>query len=184
MVSGFISSIQGTILQKKHVVVVAKVGHSQRMNDPHVTLWIIANEDGSISSAHCIGCMAGLGECCSHIASILFYIQYWTRVNGKLSCTQVKCTWILSTYVKEVKYSKIENINFTSAKKFKADLDKTLEILDVNFPKARQITPLPARPKTSTPVENHLQAICKWIFCITECMRSETSGSQLGETIL
>ena len=60
MVSGFICSIQGTVLQKKHVV-VAKVRHSQRMNDPLVTLWIIANKDGSISSAHCIGCMAGLG---------------------------------------------------------------------------------------------------------------------------
>ena len=51
MVSGFICSIQGTVLQKKRVV-VAKVRHSQRMNDPLVTLWIIANKDGSISSAH------------------------------------------------------------------------------------------------------------------------------------
>ena len=94
MVSGFISSVQGTVLQKKYVI-VAKVRHSQRMNDPLVTLWTIANKDGSILSAHCIGCMAGLGECCSHIASVLFYVEFWTRVNGKLSCTQVKCTWIL-----------------------------------------------------------------------------------------
>ena len=53
MVSGFISSVQGTVLQKKYVI-VAKVRHSQRINDPLVTLWIIANKDGSILSAHCI----------------------------------------------------------------------------------------------------------------------------------
>ena len=152
MVSGFICSIQGTVLQKKHVV-VAKVRHSQRMNDPLVTLWIIANKDGSISSAHCIGCMAGLGECCSHIASVTFCIEFWTRVNGKLSCTQVKCTWILPTYVKEVNYSKIENINFTSAKKLKADLDKSVESLSVGSPMPRQSTPIPAKPKASTSIE-------------------------------
>ena len=106
MVSGFISSVQGTVLQKKYVI-VAKVRHSQRMNDPLVTLWMIANKDGSILSAHCIGCMAGLGEGCSHIVSVLFYVEFWTRVNGKLSFTQVKCTWILPTYVKEVNYSRI-----------------------------------------------------------------------------
>ena len=37
MVSGFICSIQGTVLQKKHVV-VAKVRHSQRMNLSHFGL--------------------------------------------------------------------------------------------------------------------------------------------------
>ena len=71
MVSGFISSVQGTVLQKKYVI-VAKVRHSQRMNDPLVTLWIIANKDGSILSAHCIGCMAGLGECCSLLPLFFF----------------------------------------------------------------------------------------------------------------
>ena len=123
MVSGFISSVQGTVLQKKYVI-VAKVRHSQRMNDPLVNLWIIANKDGSILSAHCIGCMAGLGECCSHIASVLFYVEFWTRINGKLSCTRVKCTWILPTYVKEVNYSRIADINFSSARKLKADSEK------------------------------------------------------------
>ena len=154
MVSGFISSVQGTVLQKKYVI-VAKVRHSQRMNDPLVTLWIIANKDGSILSAHCIGCMAGLGECCSHIASVLFYVEFWTRVNGKLSCTQVKCTWILPTYLKEVNYSRIADINFSSARKLKADLEKSLESLDPSNPmqSQRQSTPVPAKINHSTPVE-------------------------------
>ena len=140
--------------RKKHVI-VAKVSHSQRMNDPLVTLWIIANKDGSILTAHCIGCMAGLGECCSYIASVLFYVEFWTRVNGKLSCTQVKCTWILPTYVKEVNYSKIPDINFSSARNLEADLEKNLESLDPSktMQSQRQSKPVPIKINHSIPVE-------------------------------
>ena len=73
MVSGFITSVQGHIIANKHVV--AKVRHSQRMNDAPILLWILNEEDGTIICAHCVGCMAGLGECCSHIANVLFYIE-------------------------------------------------------------------------------------------------------------
>ena len=38
--------------------------------------------------ARCVGCMAGQEECCSHIASVLFYIEAWNRINEKLICTQ------------------------------------------------------------------------------------------------
>ena len=104
MVSGFITSVLGQIIQDKFVV-LAKVRHSQRMNDPHVQLWIITTKEGTVVSAHCAGCMAGLGECCSHIASFLFYLEVWTRLNGKLACTQVKCTWLLPSAVKQVEYA-------------------------------------------------------------------------------
>ena len=126
MVSGFIVSIQGHIVAKKFVV-CAKVRHSRRINDPSVPLWILTEKDGTIICAHCTGCMAGLGECCLHIASVLFYLEAWTRLNGKLACTQVKCTWILPTYVKEVSYAPVSDIDFTSAKKLKDNLDKTIE---------------------------------------------------------
>ena len=35
------------------------------MNDPLVQLWVIAESNGSIFSAHCVGCKAGLAESCS-----------------------------------------------------------------------------------------------------------------------
>ena len=125
MVSGFITSVQGKVVSKRFVV-LGKVRHSQRMNVGPVPVWIITENDGTILSAHCIGCMAGLGECCSHVASMLFYLEVWTRLNGKLACTQVKCTWILPTYVKQISYSPVKDINFTSAKKLKKDLDHTV----------------------------------------------------------
>lgn len=126
MVSGFISSVQGHIINDKFVV-LAKVRHSQRMNDSLIPVWIITEKQGTIISAHCCGCKAGLGESCSHVAYVPFYLEAWTIINGKLSCAQLKCSWILPSYVKEVEYARVRDINFTSAKKMKADLDATLD---------------------------------------------------------
>ena len=63
MVSGFVASVKGKIVSGKHVV-VAKVRHSQRMNDPLVDIWVIAEADGTILSGHCLGCKVGLAESC------------------------------------------------------------------------------------------------------------------------
>ena len=71
MVSGPITGVFGQIVREKYVV-LAKVRHSQRMNDPRMQLWVITTKQGSVVLGHCVGCMAGLGECRSHIASVLF----------------------------------------------------------------------------------------------------------------
>lgn len=126
MVSGFVASVQGKEIAGK-IVVVAKVRHSQRMNDPLVNIWIIVEKDGTIISAHCLGCKAGLAESCSHVASVMFYIEAVTRIQGKLACTQAKCTWILPTYVNEVPYAKVRDIDFSSAKKLKSALEQKIE---------------------------------------------------------
>ena len=128
MVSGFVTSVRGCKISNKHVV-VAKVRHSQRMNDPLVNIWTIAESDGTVLSPHCLGCKAGLPESCSHIASVLFYIEAWIRVNAKLACTQVKCSWLLPTYGNEVPYAKVRNIDFSSAKKLKENLDAKIDCL-------------------------------------------------------
>ena len=122
MVSGFIASVQGHIIANKFLV-LAKVRHSQHMNDSLISCWVITERQGTILFAHCLGCKAGLAESCSHIASVLFYLEAWTKVNGRLACMLVKCSWILPTYVKQVKYEKAREINFTSARKMKNDLD-------------------------------------------------------------
>ena len=114
MVSGFITSIQVCIVSGKHVV-AGKVRHSQRMNDHLISVWVISEKYGAVKSAHCLGCRAGLSESCSHVVSVLFYIEAWTRIRGKLSCTEVKCTWLLPSFVKEVPYAKMRFINLISA---------------------------------------------------------------------
>ena len=129
MVSGFVTSVVGKLIAGKYVV-RARVRHSQRMNDPLVNIWIITEQDGTVLSAHCLGCKAGLAESCSHIASVLFYLEATTRIHGKLACTQVKCSWILPTYVNEVPYARVKDINFSSAKKLKETLDQKIDNLD------------------------------------------------------
>ncbi|KAL9977234.1 hypothetical protein ACROYT_G014616 [Oculina patagonica] len=102
------------------------------MNDLLVKIWIIAESDGTILSTHCVGCKAGLAESCSHFASVLFYIEAWIRINGKIARTQVKCTWLLPTFVNEVLYASIRNIDFSSAKKLKENLDVKIDCLTEN----------------------------------------------------
>ena len=156
MVSGFIASVQGHIIADKFLV-LAKVRHSQRMNDSLISCWVITEREGTILFAHCLGCKAGLAETCSHIANVLFYLEAWTKINGRLACTQVKCSWLLLTYVKQVEYEKVREINFTSARKIKNDLDAKIENLsNVSSPdnsakgNVSKEIPVPSKPEMDT----------------------------------
>ena len=140
VVSGFVASVRGKIISGKYVV-VAKVRHSQRMNDPLVNVWIITETEGAIISAHCPGCKAGLAESCSHVASTMMYIEFWARINGKMAFTQVKCSWLLPTYVNEVTYERVADIDFTSAKKLKENLDNKIDSLNENKATSRESQP-------------------------------------------
>ncbi|PFX29596.1 G-protein coupled receptor GRL101 [Stylophora pistillata] len=84
MVSGFVTSVVGKVIAGKYAV-RARVWHSQHMNDPLVNIWVISENDGTILSAHCLGCKAGLAESCSHIASVLFMLEATTRIHGKVA---------------------------------------------------------------------------------------------------
>ena len=132
MVSGFVTSVEGKLIAgiAGKYVVRARVRYSQRMNDPFVNIWIITEQDGTVLSAHCLGYKAGLAESCSHIVSVLFYLEATTRIHDRLACTQVKCSWILPTYVNEVPYARVKDINFSSAKKLKENLDQKIDNLD------------------------------------------------------
>ena len=49
--------------------------------------------------------MAGLGEVCSHIASILFYLEAVVKIQGTSpTCTQEKCQWIIPSFLKNAEY--------------------------------------------------------------------------------
>ena len=59
IVSGFITSVQGCVVHEKYIV-TGKVRQSPRMNDPLILIWVIAVKDGTVNSAHCLGCKAGM----------------------------------------------------------------------------------------------------------------------------
>ena len=172
VVSGFVASVRGKIISGKYVV-VAKVRHSQRMNDPLVNVWIITETEGAIISAHCSGCKAGLAESCSHVASTMTYIECWARINGKMACTQVKCSWLLLTYVNEVTYERVADIDFTSAKKLKENLDNKIDSLDENKATSRESQPSQAQIAipSQLPSEEEMNKFLQTLnFCDTKAV--------------
>ena len=94
MVSGFVTLVVGKLIADKYVV-RASVRHSQLMNDdPSVNtdLRAISKNDGTILSAHCLGCKAGLAGL--HIVSVLFYLEATTRIHEKLAMLMDFCRYI------------------------------------------------------------------------------------------
>ncbi|VEN60950.1 unnamed protein product [Callosobruchus maculatus] len=97
-----------------HIVVVGKVKHSQRMNEDPLRVWIICQVDGAVNSAHCT-CMAGLSEVCSHIAAVLYAVEYMNTTWSKTSSTDVKAKWV-NPACKSVPIMKLSDINLKAQK--------------------------------------------------------------------
>ena len=71
--------------------------------------------------------MAGLGETCTHIAAVLFYVEAKARLAGSSTCTQKKCQWIIPSYTKDLPYLTISDIDFASAAAKKKKLDDAVD---------------------------------------------------------
>ena len=73
--------------------------------------WVICRCEGVVLAAHC-NCVAGLGESCSHVASLLWAIEAGVRLRNSMTVTQKKAYWVMPTGVKDVPYSPIKDISF------------------------------------------------------------------------
>lgn len=71
--------------------------------------WIILKSDGGIQSAHCT-CMAGLGEACSHVAALVFYIHL--KHDNSRSCTDRLSEWTVPAFEKNIQFKRIKDIDF------------------------------------------------------------------------
>ena len=74
-------SLETALCVDKIYVFLLKVRHSQRMNETPLSCLVVVEENGEICCAHC-NCMAGLGETCTHIATVLFYLEAIVRIQG------------------------------------------------------------------------------------------------------
>ena len=106
-------------------MVYIQVRHSQKFSETPLNCWIIIDNTGEICCAHC-NCMAGLGEVCTHVAAILFYLKAISHIQGKETCTQQMCQWILPSFFKNVEYLSIADIDFTSPSIKKRKLDSAI----------------------------------------------------------
>lgn len=87
-----------------------------RPREKPLTPWVIAKENGKIVTAHC-NCVAGHGETCSHVASVLWAIESGVRLRESLTVTQKKAYWVIPTSVKEVPYARVRDIDFIGKRK-------------------------------------------------------------------
>ena len=106
-------SVQGfSVLKLRAVIVAGNVRHSQSVSSAPLRPWVAAEADGRIVCAHCT-CMAVLGEACSHIAALLFWLEDNNRLLADPSCTSVPCQWSAPT-MQNADYRRIKDIDFAS----------------------------------------------------------------------
>ena len=79
---------------------------------------ICVKGDGKILYGRC-SCMAGLGEVCYHVGTIMFYLlltSEYCRRNSENACTSLPCPW-LPPSLKEVEFAELSNIDFSDPRK-------------------------------------------------------------------
>ena len=62
----------------------------QRVSASSLKLWVTATKEGTIVCGH-YTCMAGLGEACSHVAALLFALEWNTQHQNMTTCTYLPC---------------------------------------------------------------------------------------------
>ena len=81
------------------------------MSERPLTPRVVCENSGKVLFTHC-DCMAGLGESCSHVASLLWAIEAGCKRRDSLTVTDKKAYWVLPTSVKTVPYARVKDINF------------------------------------------------------------------------
>lgn len=114
------------------------MNHSQRLNDPQLKPWVVVRNDGLVSGAHC-NCTAGLGECCSHVAAVLFRAWQQTTNHGReeeVAVTSKKCKWATPSEesLKKVEYQQGKNIIFNSSQRSKKEKSSKGQSIPQAFP--------------------------------------------------
>ena len=79
-------------------------------------------------SAHC-DCMAGLGEACTHVASILFWVKIMVEIRDGQSVTDKKAYWVPPSNPSNLVPKQCIEIDFSAPDKKKRRLENsTLDI--------------------------------------------------------
>ncbi|KAG0417004.1 hypothetical protein HPB47_005960 [Ixodes persulcatus] len=114
LTSGWVQQPRSKVLGDRNVVIVGKVRHSQSFREKLLQPWILFKPDGEVLLAHCT-CMAGLGEACSHIGSILFYLEAVIKRREELTCTDKENAW-LPPQLQTLEGQPVPKIDFASSR--------------------------------------------------------------------
>lgn len=144
-----------------------------------MTPWVIAEESGKIVAGHC-DCMAGLGETCSHVASLLFAIESGVRIRDSMTVTQKKAYWVMPNGVKEVQYAPVKDINFVGKKR------SATKLSSLDFRPSPSSTPAPflatIRSSSSPPASSMTASPALFMSCSTTPSATARSTSVTPST--
>ena len=82
-------------------ILIVQVNHSIKMSMKPLTPQVLAEEKDKIIAAHC-DCMAGLGETCSHVASVLWAVESGVWIRDSMTVTTKKTHWGVPGAIKDV----------------------------------------------------------------------------------
>ena len=88
--------------------------------------------------------MAGLGETCSHVGALLFYVEAAVRIRDSKTVTQEKAYWLLPSAHKDVEYKEVADIDFIAYETLKRKMDYQIDNGSKN-------------PKSQTQIESCLE---------------------------
>ena len=111
----------------------------QRMNEKPLKPWIVAEQDGKILAGNC-DCMAGLGETCSHVASLLWATATGVEKRNTLTVTQKSAYWVIPPAIKKVPYAPMSDIDFVGKKRKCRSIDDNADIPSLLFPSNKCMT--------------------------------------------
>lgn len=125
VVSGLVFNVKIKKVTENNFLITGRVRHgqSQFTKTPN-SAWFGMKLNGEIINAHCT-CMAGLGEACSHVAALMFYLYLTCEYNKRNSkgldaCTSLPNVW-LPPSAKNVPFAKLSEINFQDPKRKLSD---------------------------------------------------------------
>lgn len=89
------------------------------MGEKALSSWVILSKEGDVDSGHCT-CKAGLGETCSHIAALLFFIEDYVTNERDKTVTDKLAYWTAPAK-KKITCLPVSEIDFSVPKKLKID---------------------------------------------------------------
>lgn len=101
--------------------------HSRRLNEPHLTPWVIIGSSGNVECAHCT-CMAGVAESCTHAGALLFKVEATVIIRGTKTVTDVPAYSVLPSSLSKIKPEVGYMIDYTSSATQKKVLVKRIAV--------------------------------------------------------
>lgn len=86
--------------------------------------------------------MAGLGETCSHVATLLWAVESGVRLRDSMTVTEKEAYWVIPNAVKTVTYAPVKEISFVGKKRSRSHLSGSSS--------SPSLSPLPVTPSTSS----------------------------------